>query len=353
MSVSLLRCSLLQQMLNHSSNHDKRVNYAVVSLLGVVSVLGILENFLKTVAAVWVINLALSDFLATLTLPLFTHYVLMGHDWKLGSVFCSVEASIFFLNMFVSSFLLAAISLDRCLLVAKPVWSQSRRTVAAAWKICAVGWLWSAVNTIPYFLFCSVIPKRDERNLCYHNFALYSSPITLETDCKVRQAATAVSKVVLAFVLSPALSSTECSTTRLSRGFTKMVSSVIAAFTLCWAPYHIFCLVEVVAQYMPEKTELVEVGLPISTVFAFLNSLLNPIIYTFSCPNFCTRVRQSLGVLFEGLVEETGPLYLAPGRRRKVSSSSMTPMSLNSLNNPTLLHIHHVSQASLSLSHLT
>ncbi|XP_034544323.1 prostaglandin D2 receptor 2 isoform X2 [Notolabrus celidotus] len=385
-----LYCPMLQAMKEHSLNNNTKANMVVVCIHGLVSCLGILENALilwvvgfrlrrRTVASVWVLNLAMSDFLATLTLPLFTFYLSSSHSWDLGGPLCKTQASIFFLNMFVSAFLLAAISLDRCLLVAKPVWSQNYRSVAGAWKVCALGWLWAAFNTFPYLLFRSVTEKQDGRKLCYHNFALYASSVaTLERDCKVRQVATAISKLLIAFLfplvviagsyiqiclslrkrrrkrkqsasrLTDALilsNRNEASTTttktnmflkppssgpslaptpttlspstnpsQMSQSFTKMVTFVIAAFVLCWAPYHIFCMIEVSAQYLQNNLYLVEVGLPLATTFAFLNPVLNPILYAFSCPNFCVRIRQSLGAVFDGLVEEGGGLLMVPGR---------------------------------------
>ncbi|XP_067297319.1 prostaglandin D2 receptor 2 [Pseudorasbora parva] len=390
---SSTHCPLLEAMI---LNTETRVNLAVVAVHGVVSAVGILENGLvlwvlgyhlrnKTVAAVWVLNLAMSDFLTTLTLPLFTYYLLMGHSWELGGPLCAVQASIFFLNMFVSAFLLAVISLDRCLLVSKPVWTQNHRTVSAAWKICGLGWAWAAVNAFPYFMFRSVVEKPDSRKLCYHDFALYSSQSTLLTDCEVRQAVTAVSKVLLAFVMPLvviAVSYTffvlELQARRkrlesrrqgarkdkqrslnffrslsspggqkgpqLSQGFTKMVVSVIATFILCWLPYHIFCLLEVTGKFVDQA----EVGLPLATTFAFLNSVLNPIIYTFSCPNFSTRIRQSVGALFEGLVEESGPLDLVTKRIRKKDLSS--PTFLSSPTTPSVVpRIQRDSQGSINL----
>ncbi|KAA8595366.1 prostaglandin D2 receptor 2 [Etheostoma spectabile] len=406
-----LICPLLQMMKEHSLNNNTRANMVVVCIHGLVSCLGILENTLilwvvgfrlrrRTVTSVWVLNLAASDFLTTLTLPLFTFYLASSHSWELGSILCKTQASIFFLNMFVSAFLLAAISVDRCLLAAKPVWSQNHRSVAGAWKVCALGWLWAAINTLPYLLFRSVTEKQDGRKLCYHNFALYSSSQdTLETNCKVRQAATAISKLLLAFlfplvviagsyvqiVLSlrhrsqrrkqsagrltdalivsnqdgttstattektiniflkppttgPSLSltpttlspSTPNPTSQLSQSFTKMVTFVIAAFVLCWAPYHIFCMIEMTAQYWNSNLNLAEVGLPLATTFAFLNAVLNPILYAFSCPNFCVRIRQSLGAVFDGLVEEGGGLLLVPGKsfRAHIRRKSSRDVSL-------------------------
>lgn len=417
-----LICPLLQSMKEHSLNNNTRANLVVVCIHGLVSCLGILENALilwvvgfrlrrRTVASVWVLNLAMSDFLATLTLPLFTFYLYSSHSWELGSPLCKTQASIFFLNMFVSAFLLAAISLDRFLLVAKPVWSQNHRSVAGAWKVCVLGWLWGAINTLPYFLFRSVTEKQDGRKLCYHNFALYSSSqATLEKDCRVGQAATAISKLLLAFLfplvviagsyiqigltlrnrrrrrkqsanrltdalivsnkdgtsgttntptttkttniflkplasgpslsltpttLSPTTSS-QTNQSLLSHSFTKMVTFVIAAFALCWAPYHIFCMIEVTAQYWYKNLNMVEVGLPLATTIAFLNPVLNPILYAFSCPNFCVRIRQSLGAVFDGLVEEGGGLLMVPGRslRAHIRRKSSRDVSLATPGSP-------------------
>nr|XP_040042132.1 prostaglandin D2 receptor 2 [Gasterosteus aculeatus aculeatus]XP_040042133.1 prostaglandin D2 receptor 2 [Gasterosteus aculeatus aculeatus]XP_040042134.1 prostaglandin D2 receptor 2 [Gasterosteus aculeatus aculeatus] len=390
-------CPLLQLMKEHRLNNNTQVNLVIVFIHGLVSCLGILENAVilwvvgfrlrrRTVASVWVLNLATSDFLATLTLPLFTFYLWSSHSWELGSLLCQTQASIFFLNMFVSAFLLAAISVDRYLLAAKPVWSWNHRSVAGAWKVCVLGWLWAIINTIPYFLFRSVTEKEDGRKLCYHNFALYTS--SLERDCKVRQAATAISKLLFAFLfplmviagsyiqivlslrnrsrrrkqsasrptntlissnkdgasgtpntpttikntniilnplasdssshLTPAtLSPTASNQThhsQMSQSFTKMVTFVIAAFVLCWAPYHILCVVEVTAHYWLQNLNLVEVGLPLATTFSFLNPVLNPVLYAFSCPNFCVRIRQSMGAAFDGLVEEEGGLLMVPGK---------------------------------------
>lgn len=416
-----LYCPLLQLMREHSLNNNTKVNLAVVCFHGLFSCLGILENALilwvvgfrlrrRTVASVWVLNLAMSDFLATLTLPLFTLYLSSSHSWVLGNPLCKIQASIFFLNMFVSAFLLAAISLDRLLMVVKPVWSQNHRSVAGAWKVCALGWLWAATNTLPYAIFRSVTKKNDGKNLCYHNFAMIlSSQATLERDCKVRQAATAITKLLLAFLVpvvviaasyiqiglslrrrekrrkqstsrltdalvvsnkdeAPDTTNTPTSTKKtniflkpltsgpslpltptmlspttsnqtsqglLSQSFTKMVAFVIAAFVLCWAPYHIICIIEVTAQYW-NNLYLVEVGLPLATTIAFLNPVLNPILYAFSCPHFCVRIRQSLGAVFDGLVEEGGGLLMIPGRsiRAHIRRRSSRDVSLGTPGSP-------------------
>ncbi|TNM86236.1 hypothetical protein fugu_008507 [Takifugu bimaculatus] len=393
-SDSQLFCPLLQQM--RKPSNSTKANTGLICIHGLVSGLGILENALilwvvgfrlrrRTVASVWVLNLALSDLLSTLTLPLFTFYLKSSSSWELGNPLCKIQASIFFLNMFVSAFLLATISLDRCFLITKPVWSQNHRSVAGAWKLCGLGWLWAAANTLPYFFFRSVTEKLDGRKLCYHNFALYSSsPESLDGHCKLWEAGTAISKLLLAFLFPlviiaasyiqisltlktrhkqrknsatrsitgqtdattqnkkfyvrclssrclPAATSlsTGCNqSSQLSQSFTKMVTFVVAAFVLCWAPYHIFCIIEVAVAYQPRYFRLVEAGLQIATTAAFLNPVLNPILYVFSCPSFCKRIQQSVGSVFDVVLEERGGLLTSrrnsrtPASRQRVGDAT-------------------------------
>ncbi|XP_043971089.1 prostaglandin D2 receptor 2-like [Gambusia affinis] len=385
-----LFCPLLKRMREANIHNNTQVNMVLISIHGIFSSLGILENALiiwvlgfrlrrRTVSSIWMLNLAMSDFLATLTLPLYTFYFHYFQSWEFGQPLCIVQTCMFAINMFVSAFLLAAISLDRLLLVSKPVWSKNHRSVAGAWKVCALGWLWAAINTIPYSIFRSVTVKTDGRKLCYYNFALHlSSKDSLEMDCYLRQGAIAISKLLLAFVFplviiagsyikialslrntlrrrkqstgrladmlslrsydahsrrvktsgvksltsgssfestsnnpSSVISSPPCQRL-LSQSFTKMVTFVVAAFVLCWAPYHIFCILEMKAQYNEKIYKLVHVGLPVSATFTFLNPVLNPVLYVFSCPDFCVRIQQSLGAVFDGLVEEGG--LTTPGR---------------------------------------
>uniref|UniRef100_A0A8C7WWX3 G-protein coupled receptors family 1 profile domain-containing protein n=1 Tax=Oryzias sinensis TaxID=183150 RepID=A0A8C7WWX3_9TELE len=318
-----LLCPLLQKMTVHGLNNNTKANLVVVGVHGLVSLLGILENALiiwvlgfrlssRTVTSVWVLNLALTDFLATLMLPLFTAYLHSSHSWELGDALCKVQASIFFFNMFVSAFLLAAISLDRLLLVFKPMWSLKHRSVAGAWKVSALGWLWGAINTAPYFVFRSVVEKMDGRKLCYYNFALYlPSNGTLQRDCDVRHGTMAISKMLLAFLIplmviagSHIIIALTLKARKNSIFFKKMEAAMVIVFALCWAPYQIFCMIELTAQDNEETLKLVETWLPLAATLAFLNPVLNPILYAFSCPNFFVRIRQSLGKVFDELVAE-------------------------------------------------
>ncbi|XP_025851054.1 C3a anaphylatoxin chemotactic receptor [Vulpes vulpes] len=128
----------------------------------------------RTVNTVWFLHLTLADFLCCLSLPFsLTHLVLQGH-WPYGWLLCKLIPSIIILNMFASVFLLTAISLDRCLLVLKPIWCQNHRNVGTASTICGCIWVVAFAMCIPVFMYRETFTENNH-DRCGYNFDLYSS----------------------------------------------------------------------------------------------------------------------------------------------------------------------------------
>ncbi|NXW89528.1 GP152 protein, partial [Alopecoenas beccarii] len=77
--------------------------------------------------ATFIFSLAASDllFLANSLLQIWS--VAQGDRWTLGTPLCRLHQFLYGLGYYSGLFLLAAISLDRCLLVAAPLWYRCRR----------------------------------------------------------------------------------------------------------------------------------------------------------------------------------------------------------------------------------
>ncbi|MGH0171123.1 UNVERIFIED_CONTAM: hypothetical protein FKN15_060245 [Acipenser sinensis] len=330
-------CPLIQVMINISHNYT-HIDYTSVSLHGIIAVFGILENLLilwvigfrvrRTVLSVWILNLAASDFLASLSLPFFAYFLAKGHTWTLGNTFCKIHSSMFFLNMFVSGLLLATVSVDRCLVVLYPVWSQNHRDVRLATRVCLGIWVLAIINTIPFYIFRDTIERVDGGIMCYYNYALYSSPDDdIESLCAVRQDFLATSKFILSFLipLLVIISSYTAVSLRIKRRnkrrsnrFFKLIAAVIVTFILCWIPYHIFSLLEVTSRNQPNLKVIVGKYLPLVASLTFINCVINPFLYVFSCPDFTAKIRQSLTVVMESVLVEDVDL----NRRRSTTRSS-------------------------------
>nr|XP_046236841.1 prostaglandin D2 receptor 2-like [Scatophagus argus]XP_046236842.1 prostaglandin D2 receptor 2-like [Scatophagus argus] len=328
------------------------LSYFTISLHGLFSSIGIIENLIilgvvgfhvrRSVISVWILNLAASDLLATSSLPFFTLYMAKGHTWTLGTTFCRINSSIFFLNMFVSGFLLSAIALDRCLVVLRPVWAQNYRNVQLVGKICGAIWALAVLCTIPFYIFRDTIPLNG-KILCYYNYAQFlpNQPYDLASLCKQRKESLALMKLFLAFLIPLLIiifSYAAVNNYLLRRGcrrpfrFVRLVVAVVVIFVVCWAPYHLFIIMEVMAPSGHPVQIFASQALPISSTIGFLNSILNPILYVFSCPDLCSKIRHSLGAVMESvLVEDLAEL----ARRRSTlrSSVSTTEITLKQINN--------------------
>ncbi|KAM9425747.1 prostaglandin D2 receptor 2-like [Pholidichthys leucotaenia] len=329
---------------SYSSNYKANLtslNYFTISLHGLTSTIGIVENLLilcivgfrvrRSVISIWILNLAASDLLATAFLPFFTFYMAQGHTWILGSTFCRIYSSSFFLNMFVSAFLLAAISMDRSLMVLKPVWAQNNRTVRLVGKICGGIWALAVICTIPFYVFRDTIPLTDGRILCYYNYALYppNGQYELIALCKQRKEGLAFMKFFLAFliplliiILSYAAVNHSLSHRWSQRSFrfVRLVVAVVVSFILCWAPYHLFIVMEVMAASDHPIQAFVRKALPIAATIGFLNSVINPVLYVFSCPDLCKKISHSLGAVMESVLAED---LVEFSRRRSTARSSI------------------------------
>lgn len=128
----------------------------------------------RTVNTVWFLHLTLADFICCLSLPFsLVHLVLQGH-WPYGWFLCKLIPSIIILNMFASVFLLTTISLDRCLLVLRPIWCQNHRNVGTACTICGCIWVVALVMCIPVFVYRETFTI-DNQSMCSYNFGHYGS----------------------------------------------------------------------------------------------------------------------------------------------------------------------------------
>ncbi|XP_006875554.1 PREDICTED: C3a anaphylatoxin chemotactic receptor [Chrysochloris asiatica] len=177
------------ERLSQTSNEPQVILSMVI--LGFTFLLGLPGNGLvlwvaglkmqRTVNTVWFLHLTVADFLCCLSLPFsLAHLALQGH-WPYGWLLCKVIPSIIILNMFASVFLLTAISLDRCLVVLKPIWCQNHRNVRTTFAICGCIWVVAFAMCIPVFLYREIFTV-DNHNVCSYKFYASSSLDYLDID---------------------------------------------------------------------------------------------------------------------------------------------------------------------------
>ncbi|KAJ8389593.1 hypothetical protein AAFF_G00118300 [Aldrovandia affinis] len=119
--------------------------YSFVLLVGlplnVLSLWIILKRHgLRSSNTVLMANLALSDLVLTLSLPLRIYYYATA-TWPFGAVACIVNSMMFFVNIVSSSVIITFISVDRMLAIAFPLRSRKLRSPRSSGMACAAMWI--------------------------------------------------------------------------------------------------------------------------------------------------------------------------------------------------------------------
>ncbi|XP_059193304.1 chemokine-like receptor 1 [Centropristis striata] len=255
----------------------------------------------KTVNTTWYLSLAISDFVFCVFLP-FSITNMAMEEWIFGRFMCKFAPSIMFLNMFSSIFLLVVISIDRCVSVVFPVWAQNHRTVQKASVVVCMSWLFAIGLSVPSVIFRDV-GTHLSRTSCYNNY----------TQSKHGHMIIAWSRFLAGFIV-PFIIIIICysiiiiklRTNRMTKNNKpfKVMSALVAAFFICWLPYHVFVLLEVNHQNYDHA--ILTAGLKVGTCMAAANSFLNPVLYVFMGNDFKRKFKSSMLSKMENAMGEEG-----------------------------------------------
>lgn len=275
----------------------------------------------RTVNTIWFWNLAVADLTCCLFIPL-SIVPLFHHDWLYGPAMCKIVPMIVHLTMYASVFTLVAISIDRCLLVVQPVWAQNKRSLQMAWILCLVIWMLSFLMCLPSILhrkailyanvtYCMYIYEDYDYEYDYDATDHSSSDnSTFEHDGPHPVYVTITYTRMIFGFLIPLLIVSSCyillaskvQSTRLfkvGKKTTKVVLSIVVAFFVTWAPFHI---IGVILLYL--NTPLLQSLDSLSMALAYFNSCINPVLYVFMGKDMKKKVRQSVRGLMQNAFSE-------------------------------------------------
>ncbi|XP_039626503.1 chemokine-like receptor 1 isoform X1 [Polypterus senegalus] len=260
------------------------VVYSLVFLLGTIGngLIIWLTGFrmIRTVNTIWFLNLAIADFIFAALRPFAVVREALSSDWPFGSTMCKMNDFVKYLNMYASVFILTTISIDRCMLVVHPVWSRNHRSIRMASLVALFTWVIAFFFSMPYLFLRDTMIDLHNKTKCTLSF-------TGDAEEKRRvRLATYITRFTCGFLVPFGIITTcyviiylrikDKKWSRSNRPFI-IIMVTIAAFFVCWMPYHIFNFLK--TSSLPKA--FVKVGYRISSGLAYLNSCLNPIFYFF------------------------------------------------------------------------
>nr|ADX05465.1 angiotensin AT1 receptor [Anguilla japonica] len=270
----------------------------VIGIVGNSMVVAVIYCYmkLKTVANIFVLNLAVSDLTFLITLPMWATFTAMGYNWPFGGFLCKASAGLTIFNLYTSIFFLTSLSIDRYLAIVHPVRSRQRRTVVYARITCVLIWAFAFLLSLPTAL------SRDVFTINHPNTTVCGTLDKNELSHVL--VAIGLMKSVLGFLIpfviivtcycliGRALLEARRVQSSRSRGdeVLQMLAAVVLAFFLCWVPHQIFHFMHVLALLKVIENcptlDIIDTALPFTICIAYFNSCMNPILYGFVGRNF-------------------------------------------------------------------
>ncbi|XP_075695095.1 C-X-C chemokine receptor type 3-like [Rhinoderma darwinii] len=273
---------------------------------------------------VFIFHLALADMLLVLTLPFWATQATVS--WIFGEALCKIVASLFKVNFYAGTFLLACISFDRYLSIVYAVQIyRKHRTNRVHWNCFAV-WSLCIILCIPDALYYSVsFESRVNMSLC--------EPLFPEKQSRTLKVMMTLLFQIGVFLL-PLIGMLFCYshiiiTLLKSQGFKKqkamrLIIAVVVAFFLCWTPYNIVAFIDMltlldVVKYDCIVTRNIDFALSVTSCICYLHCCLNPILYAFIGAKFKSNLFDLIGKT------RLCPQFVAKQvKRRQTSSRSFT-----------------------------
>lgn len=236
----------------------------------------------KTVNSIWLLNLAMADFVFLLFLPFLIDYILRDFHWDFGVAMCKLNSFVSVMNMYASVLFLTVLSIDRYVSLVHLNWSQRYRTRDRAWIVCCCIWMLAAALSSPALIFRDTMRLHD-KIVCFNNFHQDGHTAAMTHIILVAIRTTVgfllpLTAICVTGILLTVKVNQSGGSVRLS-SFSRTVSAVILAFFLCWAPFHTFSLMELSIHSSFYLHSILKTGFPLATSLGFFNSCINPLLY--------------------------------------------------------------------------
>ncbi|XP_072317020.1 C-C chemokine receptor type 2-like [Eucyclogobius newberryi] len=236
------------------------------------------------------LNLAVSDLLFLLTLPLFAHYSATSL-WVFGDFTCHISGGLHSLGYYSSTFFMVVMTLDRYVLILHAHKASKYRSMKTGMLLITCVWVLSFCVSLPAFIFtgevnspenisCEYSPNDKiwiEYNIFATNILGLVLPFTVMVVCYSR--------------IIPTLMNMRSAQKHRS---VKLIICIMIVFFLFWLPYNITLFL----YYLQLEGQLtdsckLDMNLKLSTTvtetIAFSHCCLNPVIYAFAGQKFMKR----------------------------------------------------------------
>nr|XP_033505137.1 leukotriene B4 receptor 1-like [Epinephelus lanceolatus] len=273
-----------------SSGLVPAVVLSVCFLLGVpgnIAVIILRPNWenMSSLSQILMLNLAISDLLCLITLPLWIYSLLFS--WNLGLVACKLLAYFVLCSIYCSMQTVTVLSIQRYLQVVR---LQTFLDQRGRRRLLVLLWLVAMILSISRLV---VRQLTTDQHWTHCNYGFSS---------EAQQVAVQLTETLIGFISISVVAFSYISLYRTvdqaaffnNPQTTRLVTSIIVTFFVLWMPYHIINVLGVAGVLLKNESLMKFFGdsRDIATALTFVNSCLNPLLYAFASRNMCTVCQQ-------------------------------------------------------------
>ncbi|XP_040182803.1 C3a anaphylatoxin chemotactic receptor-like [Rana temporaria] len=255
----------------------------IVGILGNGLVIWIAGFKMKTVSAVWFVNLAIVDFLFCISLPCRVTLWFLSHNLRYLLQLINLIA--LYLNSIISVLFLTVISIDRCVAIMWPIWAKVHRTRRLA-NICSV-FIWTVpifvtmaciyILTIDIHTFYISVPMYDDlSDYCEIEYSSVEKYLMVFRSFIMFGLSFSIIIVCYSLIIYRLQFNAIKRPRRFQRTF-RIIIAVVSCFFVCWFPYNVWPFVAKNKTMHDVLTDFIISSLCLCLVS--ISSCLNPILY--------------------------------------------------------------------------
>nr|KAF6324574.1 G protein-coupled receptor 152 [Myotis myotis] len=256
--------------------------------------------------ALLLLSLALSDFLFLAAAAFQIMEIQHGGHWPLGTAACRFYYFLWGVSYSSGLFLLAALSLDRCLLALCPRWYPGRRPVRLPLWVCSGVWVLATLFSVPWLVFPEAVIWWYDLVICLDFWDSEELPLRM---LEILGGFLPFLLLLVCHVLTQAAACRTCCRRHqprppACRGFARVAKTILSAYVVLRLPYQLAQLLYLAFLWDIYPGYLLWEVLVYSDYLILLNSCLSPFLCLLASADLRALLRAVLSSFAAALCEE-------------------------------------------------
>lgn len=274
--------------------------------------------------ALLLLSLALSDFLFLAAAVFQILEIQHGGHWPLGTAACRFYYFLWGVSYSSGLFLLAALSLDRCLLALCPRWYPGRRPIRLPLWVCAGVWVLATLFSVPWLVFPEAVVWWYDLVICLDFWDSEELPLRM---LEILGGFLPFLLLLVCHVLTQAASCKTCCRRQprpACRGFARVAKTILSAYVVLRLPYQLAQLLYLAFLWDIYPGYLLWEALVYSDYLILLNSCLSPFLCLLASADLRALLRTVLSSFAAAVCEERPGSFTPAEPQTPVDSAAQT-----------------------------